>query len=127
MLMFPNIVPPRFIYEYLPTFIYNSIVYNNDTHKFDAMDEYLKELGINQSTVSLIKLALNNLKVREVNGEYIIKFDTIQKINGYTLEQLMRLIDSGNTEVKGTNVFENIIKYINSHRGTIIEDYMERY
>ena len=124
MLVFPNTVPSDFVYKFLPKFIYNMIATSVNVHKFDAMDDYMKKLGINHSTVDLIKFSLDNLEIKEVNGVYMIQVSTKIKIKDYTLNQLMRLVDSGNLEVKGTNVMTDASNYINSHRGTVLEAYM---
>ena len=127
MIVFNRIVPQRFIHGYLPDYIYSQIVTRVDRHKFDALDAYLKTLGINHSTTDVIKYALNNLDVKEVKNEYYIDFSNVLKVGDFTVSQLMRLIDMGNTEVKGIGLISEIVRYINSHRGSMIERYMDNY
>ena len=124
MITFSNNVSKKFVYEFIPDLIYSLIVHNVDEHKFDAMDEYLKtNIGIDYSTIGLIRFALDNLEIKEVNGTYQIEVSNVIKINDYTLHQLMRLIDYGNNEVKGTRVFRDACNYIEGHKAMVIDDY----
>ena len=124
MLIFSQNVPKHFIYEFLPDFIYSVVLEKADKNRFKVMDEYLKSININYSTLGLINYALDNLDVKEVNGTYQIEVSNIIKINEYTLNQLIRLIDYGNTEVKGVNAVSAACDYINKHKEVVINDYL---
>ena len=100
MLIFSQNVPPKFIYEFLPDFMYSIMLEGVDKHLFDRMDEYLKSIGIDYSTLGLIEYALDNLEVREVGGTYQVGISNILKVGQYTLDQLIRLVDYGNTDRK---------------------------
>lgn len=124
MIIFPDIVTSDFIYKYLPRLIYDMILVVVNKNKFDELDAYFKSIGIDYSTMEILKLAINNLEVKEVNGTYQIEISNILKIKQYTLNQLVKLIDYGNMEVKGVGIIKEIEDYINSRKGIIIEDYM---
>ena len=124
MLIFSQNVPPKFIYEFLPDFMYSIMLEGVDKHLFDRMDEYLKSIGIDYSTLGLIEYALDNLEVREVGGTYQVGISNILKVGQYTLDQLIRLVDYGNTEVKGIGVVKNAFDYIEKHKEVVISDYL---
>ena len=124
MLIFSQNISKKFIYEFLPDFIYSIILEKSDRNRFKNMDEYLKSININYSTLELINYALDNLEVREVGNTYQIEVSNILKVGEYTLNQLIRLIDYGNAEVRGVNAVSAACDYINKHKEVIINDYL---
>ena len=125
MIIMPAIVSKRFLYQFLPKKIYSQIVLNNNTHKFDMLDEYLINEGIELNCIQIIRIALRNLNVKKIKDNYIIDIDNNAKIGDYTYKQLIKLIDYGNLEVKGTKAVESAFDYINNHRGSMIEEYLD--
>ena len=123
MLVFTTTVPKRFITNYLPGVMLNKIITSVDKHKFDNMDTCLKNLGVKYNTAQVLKYALSNLEIRQVNGVYLVDVSNVLTLNGYTLRQLVSLIDYGNTEVKGTQVYTNAEHYVNNNKAHILNDY----
>lgn len=123
MIVFPNIVPMDFLTDYLPEYILTHIIATQDTHKFVNMDAYLESIGVEKNTIQVLATAVKNLDIKEVNGVYIIEPSNVEEINGYTLKQLVNIIDYGTTEVKGTGVYQEIERYINNNKGIIVNQY----
>lgn len=123
MLVFTTIVPKRFIYNKLPEIMMNKIITSVDKHKFDNMDTCLKNLGVKYSTSQVLKYALKNLDVKQINGVYLVDISNVLKLNGYTLKQLVDLINYGNTEVKGTQVYTEAERYVNNNKAHLLNDY----
>ena len=127
MILFPNIMPSDFIDKYLPVMMYNMVLVSVDKNKFDQMDTYLQSIGISTPALEIIKYALDTLDVKEVGGTTQVSISNIIKVNEYTLDQLIRLIDYGNSEIRGLGIINSIENYINSHRGIIVDEYLGRY
>ena len=87
------------------------------------MDEYLLSIGVEISATEILRFALKNLDVRKVNYAYIVHVSNTEMAYGYTLRELVDIIDYGTTEVKGTRAYLEAEEYINSHRTTLLNDY----
>lgn len=120
MLVFSQIVPKDFIHEFLPDYIMGEFMNSMDIGRFASLDEYFDSLGISLSTTEIIEYALRNLEVKEVNGAYIIDFSDTLTVDGYSVRQLINIIDYGNTEVRGTRAIGDIEEFIRGHRAMLL-------
>jgi len=80
--------------------------------QIDYMNKYLKETyGIDLS--KLCKLVIENIQITTQANEYKLTInDTLFIDNAGTLGMLMRLVDYGNTEIRGIHLFDKVGKYI---------------
>lgn len=91
------------------------------------MITYLKE-NYNLSLSELLKLIQNNYQVAKYDDLTIISFNNNIKYNISNDEEiyfltLLKLINYGNLEIRGTNIFTETANYIRNNLGGIY-DYM---
>lgn len=84
---------------------------------------YIRD-NYNINKFQLIALLQNNLRVSMYADNVIMDFNTVKvkeeiledgSINIIYLETLLNLLDYGNLEVRGANIINNIINYLESH------------
>ena len=101
--------------------------------KLDIFNEYVKENNLfepvnNNSKFDVkqaINLSLNTLTYRKTNNVYIIEVGKNKLFPGYkvNLETVCKILDSGNTEIKGYPIFSKIFNNIKLN----ILEYYEKY
>ena len=102
-------------------------------NKLDIFNEYVKENNLfqpvnNNSKFDIkqaIILSLNTLTYRKTNNVYIIEVGKNKLFPGYkvNLETVCKILDSGNTEIKGYPIFSKLFNNIKSN----IVEYYEQY
>ena len=123
MIVFSQIVPKEFLEEFLPNVIINKIIAEADPLRFENMDRYLASIDVKYSTLDILKYAVQNWEIKKVNQVYIIEISHILRVDGYSVKQLVDIIDYGTTEVKGTGVYKEIENFINNNRAILVNRY----
>ena len=123
MIVFSQIVPKEFLEEFLPNVIINKIIAEADPLRFENMDRYLASIDVKYSTLDILKYAVQNWEIKKVNQVYIIEISNILRVDGYSVKQLVDIIDYGTTEVKGTGVYKEIENFINNNRAILVNRY----
>lgn len=127
MLVFPYKLPQSFYKSFIPTKLYNLILLSVDKVKLAEMDKVLNDRGIKKPILNVIKYALHNMDVIEGGEKCIMVFSNTKKLGNYTVNQLMRILDAGDLEVKGMGAIRRAEEFINSHAGDIREEYLDKY
>lgn len=101
--------------------------------KLDMFNKYIEESNLfepmNNSSKFDVKqaiiLSLNTLTYRKTNNVYIIEVGKNKLFPGYkvNLETVCKILDSGNTEIKGYPIFSKIFNNIKLN----ILEYYEKY
>ncbi len=125
----PSEVNNDFVYNYLPKVILTEALYRNKKNKFQAMNKYLKSIGIEYSVVEILQCAVKHLVCKKIVGGKVcfIDIDSNIKLGDHTLLQICNLIDFGNTEVKGTRAIQSAMDYVNENRNLLIERYLREH
>ena len=78
-----------------------------------VVSSYIKhELGINESAADILREAVMFINCFVNNGEITISVLDNVNINNYNLGSMLKLIEYGNTEVKGSKVLSRACEYI---------------
>lgn len=108
------------IYNFIPKALKSYIIteYNKNVKRYLNLEDYiLKEYKIKDNIKTILLTAINNLYIDSSLGYYILKInDSLKyKDTNYKLTQLVRLIDYGGVNVRGTHLFVNAVNYIKSN------------
>lgn len=120
-------VDDNFVTNCIPQVIANrmfEVCVNKDTSR---MDEYLKKMyGI--TTLDVIKKASQNIDTNWYgqNCQIGIDVNVYESKSGQRLESLMKLIDTGNTDVKGLGIFRESLMFIKKYINSIHKMYLGR-
>ncbi len=120
-----NVVDRKFVGSYLPKLIYIKTKELSKNKRCKEMDNYLKN-NLDITLRDAIKEICDNYTIKEVNDIYVLEPNGNLSYKGQRLDMLMRLIDIGNTEIKGTGIFTNACKFLNEHEKLIYFDYMQK-
>ena len=85
---------------------------NLSVEKTFLWNDYLKKIGINKSLWKILSYIVDNIKIVKQGNSYLISVDKNIQLDGYSLDTLARLIDQGNLEIKGTNLFTDGFEYL---------------
>jgi len=95
-----------FATQYIPSLIeaYISAYYSKARAR--AMNQKLKELGINEDMYDVLIYIVQNLKAYKVGGKYVLEVDKNKMFpnSKYNLDTLASLFKFGTTDVKGYDV-----------------------
>lgn len=120
MKIYSDIKSEEFNYEIVPYLIIKVItkIYNVSVYKgiCKNMDNYLKE-NYKLTIKEIIGHLRECIKVSKENNKYLIQIDPNKIIKGYRVELLLRLIDYGNSSVKGINLIKRAEEYIKPKLG----------
>lgn len=120
--------------SYIPSFVYNGVpkvlkhyinVYDNDRKLF-KMDNYLKNtLGINYKAKDILLFALTNSFKADVGKYCIINIGNIDEFKDtkYSLISLVKLIENGNLDIKGSQVLHKAFDYLRTNLETFWDMY----
>ena len=110
----------RFI-EHLINYFPKLIFTKENIRKLKSVDEYLQTnifTGKRKySTNQIIRIILKNIKYKVNDRTAIIELDNAAVFPFYTflVKDIAKLIDEGNLEIKGTHIFYNLYKYIETN------------
>ena len=85
---------------------------NLNVDKVKLWDNYLSTIGVNHKLNYVLRYIVDNLILTLNGSTYIIKINKNLQLDNYNLDELARLIDKGNMEIKGTNLFTDGFEYL---------------
>lgn len=125
MQLVSSIESEEFNYKILPTLIYKTLItkYNKlvKRKRVGNMNNYLKE-HYNLTIEDIIKRAKTVVNNR--GNQFIISIEQNETINGTPIETLIRLIDFGNMNIKGLNLFNAAFRFVENKLKTFFGYYM---
>ena len=127
-------LPKEFAY-WLIKKIQTLIVANIDTKQVSKFDKYLNENSIFEttylkeiSTRNIIEQASNNMEVSESENQYTIQINQNMMVIGLDRVKLttaFKLINYGNSDIKGYPIFTDIFNMIADNINTYVEIYFK--
>lgn len=103
--------------NYFPTLIFNT----ENLRKINGINKYLQDRLFTgkrkYSSIQIIKIILKNIKYEVNEKTAIIQIDNTAVFPFYTflVKDIVKLIDDGNLEIKGTHIFYNLYKYVETN------------
>ena len=85
---------------------------NLNVEKVATWNSYLKTIGVNHDFWYVVRYIINNLSVSKSGNSYSIEVNRNLQLDGKYLSDLAGLIDQGNLEIKGTNLFTDGFRYL---------------
>lgn len=125
-----DVISEEFI-KTLPFFIVQIIdenIKNNKKRKYNKMNKYLQDnfkLSIDTVVDTLLKKGFNFNKVKHTYT-ITINYAIREPMTGLKIDSLVRLIDFGNTEIKGIHLIDTAIDYISNNILNIYRLYQNR-
>lgn len=113
-----------FIHSYIPRMVLMSATDKIQRGKDSAMNAYLRSIGVNHSVAYVLKKALGSLECSIVGEDGILEVSKSEKIDGYSLNCLCRLIDFGNAEVRGLNILNGAFNDVSVGMARLVENYL---
>ena len=113
-----------FAKKYLLRVLYKKWLGEYSNGKYFNMDNYLKTLSRKLKTINILKFALNNSSIVQLDNGVEIEFDESLNYGGFPLKQLLQLIEYGNLEVKGTFTISRGSNNIRYYSDYYFRDYM---
>lgn len=113
----------QYIYTYTKDYMQKII----GRYNFKRINEYLKDIGIVETAQQILIIASHNLKIiYTTNSEISVIIDPNIKLyrTNYTINNLCKLINYGNSEVKGTYIITDLFKYISDNILNIYQYYI---
>lgn len=125
MIEFKNIADKYFLEWYLPAIMYKKALQLANDVRAKRMDEYLKET-LKISLRDVINQVATSFEVNYEDNKTVLKLNNsiLEKKSQEKLSALVRLINDGNTEVKGTKILDNLKKYIHDNVQVIYSSYI---
>lgn len=101
----------EFIYKFIPK-MYNIYLHNN-LIKSNKINNYLLH-NYNISIEYLIQEVANNLLITKINNSYVIEINKniVDIKTNLNLLILVKLVDFGNSDIKGINLFFKTLKQL---------------
>ena len=85
---------------------------NLSVEKIKLWDKYLNKIGIEIPLWNVLLNIVDNLKIVKQGNSYLVEVNKNIQLGKYNLDELARLIDQGNLEIKGTNLFTDGFEYL---------------
>ena len=114
-LLFPSYVNFNFIQSTIKETMIIFIRDMNNHRKFNKLDKFLYNiLGRDIKSVDILCYAINSAFVGKYKDNYVLDIDSksFYANTDYTVSSLIKLIEFGNLEVKGTNALARCFNYI---------------
>lgn len=113
-----NIVIDKFIYTYIPKYIYDVFQQSVDLKILKVFD---KEFNIDSRLILLT--ALRNLLItKNGNDEFNIKINKTIRVGDKNIDYYITLITYGNREIKGYPIVKNIFQSVADNINTIYKE-----
>lgn len=113
-----------FLRDYLPRRLMEHACAGLAKGKDAAMNAYLAKLGVSHSVADIASFALGNMDCFDDGDECYLAVSASLKVDGMLLDELCRLIDFGNAEVKGLWIVTDALNYAATAIVRLAEDYM---
>lgn len=85
-------------------------------------DKYLSKYNITLNQL-LVKI-LNTMTFTTNKGKFIIMVNGVDKIDGVEIDSLARLLNDGNTEIRGTKIISKGFSYLDKNIRQILLSYL---
>lgn len=92
--------------------------------KIKSINNYL-ELNFKLIFIDILNVLLNNIHIYNVNDKTVLTIENNVKIKEYNLDTLLRLIDFGNLEFKGLNLFNTAFKSVQNNLNIAYKIYLK--
>ncbi len=127
MLVMKNIEDDYFVKKYIPTLMINRAVSLLNDKRVKLMDDYLKEnykVGIKE----VLEQIINNYEINFIDGNVVFRLNnnTLETNSQIKLASLVRLIDDGTVDIKGTKVLTKVKNFIRDNARDICLAYFNR-
>lgn len=120
-----------FIKHYIIPKLIDYIKLNLNEDKQKYLNQYLKnKLNLNLSSLQLLEYAIKNFIVTKSGNDYIIMLNkniSLPKSRNQNLSSIIKLIEYGSLEIKGTNILYKAFSYIKDNLDSLIEIYEKYY
>lgn len=118
-----NIVIDKFIYTYIPKYIYDVFQQSVDLKILKVFDE---EFNIDSRLILLT--ALRNLLItKNGNDEFNIKINKTIIVGNKNIDYYITLITYGNREIKGYPIIKNIFQHVADDINIIYKEWEHGY
>ena len=112
----------EFITSKLTNFIKNRALAAIDSKAYIEINKYLR-INYSKSLNEIVKIWAYNLECSRVGDYWKLELSSTAKIKDTPLNNIVRLIDDGNRQVKGLNFFNKQLDYINKNKYIIYRYY----
>jgi len=121
---YPKGQDDEFVLKCIPSIIASRMLSNCSTKNTKAMDNYLNKM-YEMSTYEIVEKVGKHIKTSWVSDLCQISIDTnaLEEKSGQTIKSLIKLIDYGNIDVKGLNIFKESLMFIQAYINSIYRLY----
>lgn len=110
--------------EYVPKIYLRLILEELAKRKYVPILIKVKEkFGITKNDLQQM-IKIENIIVSQLEDDYVIRFNDKLIKDNLSLEQVLDYINDGDLTFRGSNLFNNIIKYVNNNIRTINRYYL---
>lgn len=107
-----------FIKNKVPKILKNILLNRCNKYTHINMKQYLED-NYKLDIKEIILAVCNNIVVSRVGSDYILALNSKSKKNDVSLDSLTRLVDYGNREVRGCELFDSGVRYLKSRINVI--------
>jgi len=112
--------------KYMPKLYINLLVDEINNKKYVPLLLRLNET-FNITKSDLVKaINIENLIVSEFDGQYVLYFNDVKIKNSISLKQVIDYMNDGDLSLRGYNLFNEIVSYINNNIFMINQYYLMR-
>lgn len=113
--------------NYIPKVYISLLLEELDNQKYVAILDYIKEhLAISKEEIENF-ITIENISVSKFNNNYVVRFKVMNKIkDNLSFNQLVNFINDGNLSMRGYNLFDKVVSYINNNIDMIYKYYLMR-
>lgn len=113
--------------NYIPKVYISLLLEELDNQKYIAILDYIKEhLAISKEEIENF-ITVENISVSKFNNNYVVRFKVMNKIkDNLSFNQLVSFINDGNLSMRGYNLFDKVVSYINNNIDMIYKYYLMR-
>jgi len=116
----------KFGKEYVPKIYIRLILEELAKRKYVPILVKVKEkFGITKNDLQQM-IKIENIIVSQLGDAYVIRFNDRLIKDNLSIEQVLDYINDGDLTFRGSNLFNNIIKYVNNNIRTINRYYLMR-
>lgn len=98
--------------NYLIKTIKKNVMLSLELNKWQIVVNYLNKYTNISNGVELLNKILSNLEYLNYMDRYVFQFSVNKKIGNYTVDQIIKIINDGNTEFKGYPIILKVFKEI---------------
>lgn len=114
----------NFIKKFIPALLTKKLSKKSLEKQYTNMFKYIEE-NYEIKRNDIFKNLLNNLHFNKYNKQIIISCDNNAYINNTKIDELLRLIDFGNSTIKGTNLISEVVEWLNTNMYYLYRVYLK--